>query len=155
MYWDDDGAGGLHSKIVPPSGGTGAVILGSYSRYTEGQCLLGLVGQSYKAPWMSPAPWASVAEPSPPYTCSRKYMEELERQKPALDELSPDTRDQRVLELQRTMLSEEEIRRQHPRMPAVSTDSFAAKRTSRNTTASWRRSLERCHTTSGQRNSRT
>jgi hypothetical protein len=31
LYWNDDGAGFPHSKIVPPSGGTGTVILGSYS----------------------------------------------------------------------------------------------------------------------------
>ena len=69
MYWDDDGAGFPHSKIVPPAGGTGTVILGSYSRYTGGELpTLALVGQSYKAPWMSPAPWASVAEPVPSYT---------------------------------------------------------------------------------------
>ena len=122
MYWDDDGAGFPHSKIEPPSGGTGAVILGSYSRYTGGVCRLALVGQSYKAPWMSPAPWASATEQVPSTPAVAKYLEELERQKPALNELSPDTRDQRVLELQRTMLSEEEIRRQLPRMPAVSTE---------------------------------
>ena len=49
-------------------------------------------------------------------------MAELERQKPALNELGPDERDQRVLELQRQMLSEEEIRRQVAPMRAVSTD---------------------------------
>jgi hypothetical protein len=49
-------------------------------------------------------------------------LEELERQKPALKKLSPDKRDERVLELQRRMLSEEEIRRQVAPMPAVSTE---------------------------------
>jgi hypothetical protein len=122
MYWDDDGAGNLHSKIVPPSGGTGAVILGSYSRYTEGQCLLGLVGQSYKAPWTSPGPWASLADPVTPSPAVAKYIEELERRKPALRKLSPGERDQSVLELQRTMLPEEEIRRQHAPEPSASTE---------------------------------
>jgi hypothetical protein len=122
MYWDDDGAGSLNSKIVPPTGGTGTVILGAYSRYTGGQCQLALVGQSYKAPWMSPAPWAFSAEPVTPTPTVTKYMEELERQKPALEKLSPDKRDQRVLELQRRTLSEEEIRRQVAPMPAVSTE---------------------------------
>ena len=122
MYWNDDGAGFPDSKIVPPSEGTGAVILGSYSRYTPGECALALVGQSYKAPWMSPAPWASVAEQLPRTPSVTKYMEELQRHKPALDKLSPDERDQEVLELQRRMLPEEEIRRQRPRLSAVSTE---------------------------------
>jgi len=122
MYWNDDGAGFPHSKIVPPSGGTGTVILGSYSRYTGGECRLALVGQSYKAPWMSPAPWASVAEQAARTPAVTKYMEELERQKPTLDRLSPDECDQRVLELQRRMLPEEEIRQQRPRMSSVSTE---------------------------------
>jgi hypothetical protein len=51
-----------------------------------------------------------------------EYMKELERRKTALEKLSPDKRDQAVLELQRTMLPEEEIRQQHAPMPAVSTD---------------------------------
>jgi hypothetical protein len=122
MYWNDDGAGFPHSKIIPPSGGTGTVILGSYSRYTGGDCRLALVGQSYKAPWMSPAPWASVTEQVPRTPTVTKYMEELERQKPTLDRLSPDERDQRVLELQRRMLPEEEIRQQRPHMYSVSTE---------------------------------
>jgi hypothetical protein len=122
MYWDDDSAGNLHSKIVPPTGGTGTIILGSYGRYTGGECLLALVGQSYKAPWMSPAPWASVAEPVTYTPTVKRYMEELERQKSALDELSPDERDQEVLELQRRTLPEEEMRLQVPRLPAVSTE---------------------------------
>jgi hypothetical protein len=122
LYWNDDGAGFPHSKIEPPSGGTGTVILGAFSRYTGGECRLALVGQSYKAPWMSPAPWAFVAEPVAPTPTVRKYLEELKRQKPALKKLSPDERDQQVLELQRRMLSEEEIRRQLAPMPAVSTE---------------------------------
>jgi len=122
MYWNDDGAGFPHSKIVPPSGGTGVVIVGSYSRYTGGECRLALVGQSYKAPWMSPAPWASVTEQVPPTPTVTKYLEELERQKPALEKLSPDKRDERVLELQRRTLSEEEIRRQVAPIPAVATE---------------------------------
>jgi len=122
IYWDDDGAGSLHSKIVPPTGGTGTVILGSYSRNSEGDCRLALVGQSYKAPWMSPAPWAQVHGEAPLTPTVTRYMEELERRKPALDELSPDERDQRVLELQRELLLEEEIRQQAPRLPAVSAD---------------------------------
>ena len=69
---------------------------------------------------MSPAPWASVAEAVPRTPTVAKYMEELQRQKPALGKLSPDKRDERVLELQRAMLPEEEIRQQLPRMRAVS-----------------------------------
>jgi hypothetical protein len=46
----------------------------------------------------------------------------LQGQKPSLDELSPDERDQRVLELQRRMLSEEEIRRQVAPIRPVSTE---------------------------------
>ena len=114
MYWDDDSAGNLHSKIVPPTGGTGTVILGSYSRYTGGICRLALVGQSYKAPWMSPAPWAFVTEQAPPTPTVTKYIEELERRKPELEKLSPGERDEHVLELQRTILPEEEVRQQLP-----------------------------------------
>jgi hypothetical protein len=119
MYWDDDGAGYPEAKIEPPSGGTGVVILGSFSRYTGGECRLALVGQSYKAPWMSPAPWAFVTEEVPRTPTVTKYLEELERQKPALEELSPDERDERVLELQRGVLPEEEIRRLVAPIPAV------------------------------------
>jgi len=122
MYWDDDSAGSLNSKIVPPSGGTGTIILGSYSRYSGGECALGLVGQSYKAPWMSPAPWASVAEPVVLTPTVTKYIKELERRKPTLEKLSPDERDEQVLDLQRTLLSEEEIRQQRSPVPAVSTE---------------------------------
>jgi len=122
MYWNDDGAGSHQSAIVPPAGGSGAVILGAYSRYSGGTCRLALVGQSYKAPWMSPGPWAYVDEEGPRSASVTRYMAELERQKPALNELRPDERDQRVLELQRSMLSEEEIRRQVAPMPAVDTE---------------------------------
>jgi hypothetical protein len=51
-----------------------------------------------------------------------KYVEELKRQKPDLEKLSPEERDQQVLKLQRRMLSEEEIRQQRAPMPAVSTE---------------------------------
>lgn len=119
MYWDDDGAGSLQSKIVPPDGGTGVVILGSYARYTDGDCRLALVGQSYKAPWMSPAPWASVPEPAAPTPSAAKYTKELQRQKRSLSKLSQDERDQRVLALQRELLPEEEVRRQLPHRRAV------------------------------------
>jgi hypothetical protein len=122
MYWDDDGAGSLNSKIVPPAGGTGTVILGSYSRYTGGDCRLALVGQSYKAPWMSPAPWASVPEQVRRTPAAAEYLEELKRQKPALKKLSPEERDQRVLELQRRMLPEDEIRQQLAPMRPVSAE---------------------------------
>jgi hypothetical protein len=122
MYMNDDGAGFPEAKIEPPSGGTGTLILGSFSRHTGGECRLALVGQSYKAPWMSPAPWASVPGEVPRTPTVTKYLEELERQKPALDEVSTAERDQRVLELQRSMLPEEEIRHQHPRMSPVSTE---------------------------------
>jgi hypothetical protein len=122
MYWDDDSAGSRQSKIVPQSGGTGTVILGAWSRYTGGQCRLALVGQSYKAPWMSPAPWAYVDEEVPRPASVTRYLEELEMQKPALNELSPDERDRQVLELQRRLLSEEEIRRQVAPVRAVSTE---------------------------------
>ena len=84
MYWNDDGAGSLQSKIEPPNGGTGTVILGAYSRYTGGECRLALVGESYKAPWMSPGPWAFGVEPGAPTPTVQKYMEHLGRQKPAL-----------------------------------------------------------------------
>jgi hypothetical protein len=71
---------------------------------------------------MSPAPWAYVDEEVSLPASVTRYMAELERQKPALNALSPDERDQRVLELQRRMLSEEEIRRQVAPMPAVSAE---------------------------------
>ena len=41
-----------------------------------------------------PAPWASVAEPVTPAPTVTKYIEELARRKPALEELSPGERDQ-------------------------------------------------------------
>jgi hypothetical protein len=122
MYRNDDGAGFPNAKIEPPSGGTGTLILGAFSRYTGGECRLALVGESYTAPWMSPAPWSTVAEQVPPTPTATKYLEELKRRKPGLEKLSPDERDRGVLELQRSMLSEEEIRRQLPRMPSVSAE---------------------------------
>ena len=119
MYLDDDGAGFPDSKIVPPDGGSGTVILGSYARYTGGECRLAVVGQSYKAPWMSPGPWAFAAEPVSRTPSLAKYMEELHRQKRAFSKLSPGERDKRVLALQRELLSEEEVRLQLPRRRAV------------------------------------
>ena len=155
MYWDDDGAGSLHSKIVPATGGTGTILLGSYARYSDGECRLALVGQSYKAPWMSPAPWAHVDEEAPLTPTVTRYMEELERRKPALDELSPDERDQRVLELQRELLLEEEIRQQAPRLPAVSADLVRRQELFAERYKSWRRNSNRCRTPSVRRSSGT
>ncbi len=122
MYWDDDGAGFPHSKLVPPSEGAGTVILGSFSRHTGGECLLGLVGQSYMAPWMSPGPWALNEEPATLTPTVTQYLRELELQKPALEELSPDERDNKVLGLQRRLLTEDEIRQQRAPVPAASSE---------------------------------
>jgi hypothetical protein len=69
---------------------------------------------------MSPGPWAYASEPAAPRPTVAKYMKELRRHKPALEKLSPHERDDRVLELQRRMLSEEEIREQLPRIPVAS-----------------------------------
>jgi hypothetical protein len=120
MYWDDDGAGYPHSKIVPPSEGTGTVILGSFSRHTGGECLLGLVGQSSMTPWMSPAPWAFQQEPAILTPTMTEYLGELQRQKPDLEERSPDERDQVVLELQRRLLTEDEVRQLRAPVPVAS-----------------------------------
>jgi hypothetical protein len=120
MFWDDDGAGHLDSKIVPPSSGTGTVIVSSYSHYTEGECALALVNTSFLAPWLSPAPWSRKLAPVHMTDRANKYIAELQRLKPALERLSPNERDQKVLELQRGTLSEEEIRVQTaPRVPAT------------------------------------
>jgi hypothetical protein len=63
---------------------------------------------------MSPAPWSFVTEQAPPTPTVTKYIEELKRRKPELEKLSPGERDQQVLELQRTILPEEEVRQQLP-----------------------------------------
>ena len=122
LYMDDDSGPGNHAKIVPPSDGEGAVILGSYSVNTGGECLLGLVGQSYKAPWLSPAPWAYTPEPVDPLPSVKKYLKEVKRLKPTLEKLDPAERDQKVLELQRRMLSEHEIRQQSSPDPTLDTE---------------------------------
>ncbi len=119
LFMDDDSGPGNHAKIVPPSAGEGAVILGSYSLYSDGQCLLALVGQSYKAPWLSPAPWASTPHPVDPSPSVKKYLKEVKRLKPALEKLDPAERDEKVLDVQRTMLSERQIRRQINPAPAL------------------------------------
>ena len=106
LYWDDDGAGFPTRRSSRRLAAPGPSSWGLTSALHGGECRLALVGQSYKAPWMSPAPWASVAEAVPRTPTVAKYMEELQRQKPALGKLSPDKRDERVLELQRAMLPE-------------------------------------------------
>ncbi len=112
LYWDDDSGEDLNSKIVPPSSGMGTIIVGAYSRYTEGVCMLGLVNMSYKSPWMSPAPWSQKAPPVALTGRMKQYVKELQRAKAKLDRLTPGDRDTKVLELQRRILSEEEIRLQ-------------------------------------------
>jgi hypothetical protein len=110
MYWDDDSGEGLDSKLVPPSAGSGALIVGSYARYAEGKCSLALVNTSFLSPWLSPAPWSRTALPIALTGPMKKYVNELQRSKKALDQLIPRERDRKVLELQRRLLPEEEIR---------------------------------------------
>ena len=115
---------------------------GPYARYTGGECRLAVVGQSYKAPWMSPGPWAFAAEPVSRTPSLAKYMEELHRQKRAFSKLSPGERDKRVLVLQRRMLlSEEEVRLQLPHRRAVGPRARAPPGDLRRTASSrWKRS---------------
>jgi hypothetical protein len=122
MYWDDDTAGNFNSKVVPPSSGSGIVVVSSYSRYSGGQCALALVGTSYLAPWLSPAPWSRKLAPDIPSDRAKKYLSEFKRLKPGLERSTPRERDQKILELQRQLLSEEEIRAHAVPMPEVTHD---------------------------------
>ncbi|MEO8678858.1 MAG: hypothetical protein ABI665_07420 [Vicinamibacterales bacterium] len=110
MYWDDDSGTGLDSKLVPPSAGSGLLIVGSWARYTEGTCNLALVNTSYLSPWLSPAPWSRPTKRIALTGPMKEYVTELQRAKKALDQLIPRERDRKVLELQRRMLPEEAIR---------------------------------------------
>lgn len=122
MLWDDDSGEGLDSKLVPASGGSGTLIVGSYSRYTEGTCDLALVNSDFVSPWLSPAPWSRTPVPIALTPSMKKYAKELQSAKKALDGLNPGERDEKVLALQRRLLSEDEIRLQAAPPPHFTVD---------------------------------
>jgi hypothetical protein len=115
MFIDDDSGPGLNSRFVAPTAGTGRVILGSFSRGSEGACDLcldpgaGPVTLSFN---LSERPYEFEQRPEegPGSPEMEKYIAELRKSKETLEELEPTEREERIRELQERHLSEEERR---------------------------------------------
>jgi hypothetical protein len=113
MFRDDDSGPGLNSRFVAPTAGNGRVILGSFSLASEGACDLCLdsgAGPVALTPNLSERPNELEARPktAPESRRMKKYISELQKSKKALEELEPAERDERVVELQQRLLSDEE-----------------------------------------------
>jgi hypothetical protein len=116
----DDAGAGLNSRFVAPAAGSGLVILGSYSRATEGNCDFcqdpseGLISSSRA---LEAAAGSGSRE-------MRRFTRELQESKATLEELEPSERDRRVAELQERALSEEEQRLQSMPVPQATPDAI-------------------------------
>ncbi|MCA1600202.1 MAG: hypothetical protein LC776_00680 [Acidobacteria bacterium] len=111
MFRDDDSGPGLNSRFVAPTAGSGRVILGSFSRTTEGVCDLCLTpaqGPIQLTPRLSERPNEFERKPTYGSPEMERFTSELMENKEALEELEPAEREQRVVELQAKILSEEE-----------------------------------------------
>jgi|Tabmets5t2r1_1033131.scaffolds.fasta_scaffold04871_4 hypothetical protein len=125
LYTDDDSGPGLNSRFVTPTAGNGIAILGSYSRTTEGQCDLCLTpaqGPISLAPVLSPTPSPQERRYAVGSREMERFIANLKESKDALEELEPNRRDRRVVELQERVLSEEERRMQVAPMPQATPD---------------------------------
>jgi hypothetical protein len=121
MFRDDDSGPGLNSRFVAPSAGSGRVILGSFSLATEGVCDLCLdagAGPQVLTPNLSerPSEFERERERKPGSPEMERYISELQDAKPELEALEPEDRENRVVEIQKRILSEEE--RQSLALPA-------------------------------------
>lgn len=116
MFIDDDSGPGLNPRFVAPTGGVGRVILGSFSRFSEGTCRFSLdpgAGEITLAFNLSERPDEFARRGEVDTTMSpqmERYVAKLLERKEALEELDPPERDERVSKLQAEFLTEEERR---------------------------------------------
>ena len=111
LFRDDDSGPGLNSRFVAPTAGSGTVILGSFSRSTEGSCDLCLdagAGPVTLTPRLSERPNEFERRPRSVSPEMEQFIVELQGSKERLEELEPAERERRVVELQQRLLSEEE-----------------------------------------------
>jgi len=108
MLRDDDSGDGLCSSISPGYEGYGLVVVGSYSRYTEGFTSLCNYYQSYLD---NPGSQNEVDDPKIVISkAMAKFQTELIKEKASLEELSDKEREARVLKLRNSILSKKDIR---------------------------------------------
>ena len=115
MFIDDDSGPGLNSRFVAPVGGVGRVILGSFSLFSEGVASLTLdaaAGEISLAFNLSERPDETRPREKEEAISPQmeRYIATLRESKPMLEGLEPEKRDQRVRELQKELLTEEERR---------------------------------------------
>jgi hypothetical protein len=122
----DDAGAGLNSRFVTPTAGSGLVILGSYSRATEGNCDLcqdPSEGPIFLTPDIAFDASASERRDAPGSREMRQFTTQLKENKEDLEALEPAERDRRVADLQERTLSEEERRMQTALPPQAPPDS--------------------------------
>jgi hypothetical protein len=123
----DDAGTGLNSKFVTPAPlgpgiASGMIVLGSYSRWTEGNCDLctpDLDGAASRGP---SRPDGSERGRHAESSRMRQFTDAMKEQKEHLESLEPWERDKRVAELRQTTLSEEERRLQTVPVPQAAPD---------------------------------
>jgi hypothetical protein len=115
MLFDDDSGPGLDSLLVAPTADVGRVILGSFSTLSEGVASLTLdapAGEITLAFNLSERPDETRPrereEPISPEM--ERYIATLRESKRELEDLEPEERDQKVRELQKELLTDEERR---------------------------------------------
>lgn len=116
MFIDDDSGPGLNSRFVAPTGGVGRVILGSFSLSSEGACgfslepAAGPLTLAFNLSERRPDEAAPRREDGAMTPQMERYVARLRESKTTLEALEPDEREQRVIELQKEFLSDEDRR---------------------------------------------
>jgi hypothetical protein len=116
MFMDDDSGPGLNPRFSAPIGGVGRVILGSFSLASEGVCRFSLdpgAGEISLAFNLSERPDERIRDQLDEPTMTpqmERYVARLLETKETLEALEPTERDQKVMELQEELLSEDERR---------------------------------------------
>ena len=123
----DDAGTGLNSKFVTPAPSgpgtaSGLIILGSYSRWTEGNCDLCTPDLDGAASHGPSRPGRSEREHDAESLPMRRFTAAMKEQKEDLESLEPGERDKRVAELRQSTLSEEERRLQTVPVPQATPD---------------------------------
>jgi len=125
MLRDDDSGEGLCSSIRPGYEGWGLVVVGSYSEHTEGTTQLCNYYQSYLS---NPSRRVEVVD-DPEIIISEamaKFQTELMKEKPSLEELPHQEREEGVQKLRDSILSAEDIKRLGAPAMSVSKEFTAA-----------------------------
>ena len=108
MLRDDDGGSGLHSRIKPGYEGWGLVVVGSYSRWTQGTTQLCNYYQSY---FDNPGGRDEIDDPNIVVSeAMERFQAELRKQKASLEGLSDQEREAAIRVLRDKMLSPEDVR---------------------------------------------